>query len=66
MKKKEAIKTVNQIGELFHSFMEQHSKTLEKEYKKDKDIKSITNYPTYCYLMFADTFEIFLTQNNVK
>jgi hypothetical protein len=66
MKKKEAVKTVNEIGKLFYSFMEQHYKQLEKEFKKDKDIKSMTNFPTYCYLMFADTFEIFLTKNNVK
>ena len=66
MKKKEAVKTVNHIGQLFFSFVEEHHKTLEKEFKKDKELKSMTNFPTYCYLMFADTFEIFLTKNNVK
>lgn len=66
MKKKEAIKTINQIGELFHSFMEQHGTQLEKQFKKDKQLKQMTTYPTFCYIMFADTFEIFLTQNNVK
>lgn len=66
MKKKDAIKTVNQIGELFHSFMEQHSNQLEKQFKKDKHLKEMTDYPTFCYLMFADTFEIFLNQNKVK
>lgn len=65
MKKKEIIQNIESIGVLFHEFMLAHESNLFKSYSKRKRLQKQMPYPTYCYLMFGETFAEYI-KNKIK